>query len=92
MRLNLIAWAVPVIALSAFPGSGGDQASPAGSSGPLLRVQRTADFAVDGKGSGPSWSKAEWQALQPRGADGPGHVTRVKVLYSPTGLYVLIDG
>jgi len=92
MRLIQLAWTLPVIALSAFPGSGGDQASPAGSSGPLLRVQRTADFVVDGKGSGPAWSKAEWQPLQPRSADGPAYPTRVKALYSPTGLYVLMDG
>jgi len=92
MRLIQLAWTLPVIALSAFPGSGGDQAPPAGPAAPAYHVARTADFAVDGKGSGPAWSKAEWQPLQPRSADGPAYPTRVKALYSPTGLYVLIDG
>jgi len=73
------------------------QVSPTGSAPqpqppPVLRVARTDDFAVDGKGGAPGWSKAEWQALVPRGAAAGAHPTRFKMLYSAAGLYVLMDG
>jgi hypothetical protein len=70
----------------------GQQAAPAGSPAVEMRVLRTDDFTVDGKGSATSWSKTEWQPLAPRAAAERPHPTRVKMLYSPTGLYVLMDG
>ena len=72
--------------------SHGRQATAADPPEKLMRVLRTDDFAVDGKGGAPAWQKAEWQPLQPRGASGSSAVTRVKMLYSSAGLYVLMDG
>jgi hypothetical protein len=59
---------------------------------PTLRVLKTADFTVDGKGGAAAWAKAEWAPLRQAGAAGPPLATRFKMLYSPAGLYVLMDG
>ena len=56
-----------------------------------LRVRPTDDFEVTGDGTNDAWKKAGWVALSPRGADEPPLETRVKVLYSRQGLYVLMD-
>lgn len=56
-----------------------------------LRVRPTADFEVTGDGSAPAWRQAEWETLGKRTANGAPYETRVKVLYSPKGLYVLMD-
>jgi hypothetical protein len=68
------------------------QAAPADPPARVLRVQRTADFTVNGTGAAAAWAKAEWEPLHPRAMAGPAYATRVKMLYSPTGLYVLMDG
>lgn len=101
MRLSRFAWAVALVLLVARVGVGGDQAAPGDPPALAYRVARIDDFTVDGTGRAQAWSKAEWQALTPRGApaggDGPRggdrpHLTRFKVLCSSTGLYVLMDG
>ncbi len=57
----------------------------------VLRVRQTEDFVVNGKGDAPAWTKAAWEPLHLRTDDGHRYQTRVKVLYSRTGLYVLMD-
>jgi predicted TIM-barrel fold metal-dependent hydrolase len=64
---------------------------PERSARPQLRVPSTADFEVTGKGSAEAWKKVEWQPLHKRIADGHPYPTRIKVLYSRKGLYVLLD-
>ncbi len=56
-----------------------------------LRVRATDDFEVTGDGSAAAWAKADWEPLHMRTAAGLPHTTRVKVLYSKKGLYVLMD-
>ena len=56
-----------------------------------LRVLRTEDFAVNGNGDAEAWAKAAWEPLAPRAAGGHPYETRVKMLYSRTGLYVLME-
>ena len=62
---------------------------------PTLRVPATADFMVTGDGSNPAWAKCEWQVMPRRtnmGAttnEGLPYDSKMKVLYSSTGLYVL---
>jgi predicted TIM-barrel fold metal-dependent hydrolase len=56
-----------------------------------LHVKPTDDFDVTGDGSNPAWTKAEWEPLSKRNAGGPAHQTRVKLLHSKNGLYVLMD-
>ena len=58
----------------------------------VLQVPRAEDFQVTGQGDNPAWQKARWEPLHARSRDGHPHQTRVKVLYSKTGLYVLMEG
>lgn len=54
-------------------------------------MHSTPDFEVTGKGSAEAWNKAEWQPLHRRTSAGQPYETRIKVLYSKKGLYVLLD-
>ncbi len=54
---------------------------------PMLRVARCEDFEVDGWGSAPQWTSAAWQDLWPRDPKVRGDLTRIRVLYSATGIY-----
>ena len=56
-----------------------------------LRVLPTADFELTGDGSSAAWRQADWVPLSRRDPNGLPYETRVKVLYSPSGLYVLFD-
>jgi predicted TIM-barrel fold metal-dependent hydrolase len=58
---------------------------------PALHVRETDDFEVTGDGSAAAWQKADWESLRRRTAGGASYTTRVKVLYSGKGLYVLLD-
>src|SRR5262245_31480243 len=58
---------------------------------PELRVRPTDDFEVTGDGAAEAWKKAEWEPLHRREAAGLEYETKVKVLYSKKGLYVLMD-
>lgn len=57
-----------------------------------VKVPRVEDFEVTGDGSAAAWSKAAWQNLNRRGKEGHPYEARFKVVYSKTGLYVLMDG
>ena len=63
------------------------RAEPAGK---VLRVGRTEDFVVNGQGDASAWEKAAWEPLFLRVSGGHQYQTRVKTLYSQTGLYVLM--
>jgi predicted TIM-barrel fold metal-dependent hydrolase len=56
-----------------------------------LHVKPTDDFELTGDGANAAWAKAEWESLSKRDNVGPAHATRIKVLYSKKGLYVLMD-
>ncbi len=56
-----------------------------------MRVHATEDFEVTGDGSAKAWEKAQWEPLHKRNEGGSPYETRVKVLYSKKGLYVLMD-
>jgi Carbohydrate family 9 binding domain-like len=58
---------------------------------PQLSVKPAEDFQVTGTGEAAPWRQAEWVTLRRRQADGHPYETRIKVLYSGTGLYVLMD-
>ena len=59
---------------------------------PEITVTSTEDFDVTGDGSAAAWESSEWIPLQRRGDARLEYETRVKLLYSATGLYVLMDG
>jgi hypothetical protein len=62
---------------------------PAGA--PVLKVPHADDFTLTGDGSAAAWQKAAWTPLNARTQDGQPYQTRIKVLYSDTGLYVHLD-
>lgn len=59
---------------------------------PTLRVRATDDFEVTGAGDAAAWAATDWTPLRRRQADGAAYESRFKMLYSKTGLYVLMDG
>jgi hypothetical protein len=59
---------------------------------PQTTVAPTEDFELTGDGSAPPWERADWVPLHRRGDAGLAYQTRIKLLYSPSGLYVLMDG
>jgi hypothetical protein len=59
---------------------------------PRLSVKPTNDFEVTGTGEHGGWRQAEWTALARRQPNGHPYESRFKILYSNTGLYVLMDG
>jgi len=56
-----------------------------------LLIRRTEDFVVNGRGDASAWKKTDWEPLNLRATDGHKYKTQVKMLYSETGLYVLMD-
>ena len=62
------------------------------SSFPELRVRAVEDFEVTGRGDSPAWASAAWTPLRKRQADGHPYDARFKMVYSKTGVYVLMDG
>lgn len=59
---------------------------------PEMTVASTEDFDLTGDGSAPAWERTEWISLERRGEGGLEYETRVKLLYSSAGLYVLMVG
>ncbi|HTM52664.1 MAG TPA: DUF4440 domain-containing protein [Pirellulales bacterium] len=58
----------------------------------VLHVLPTEDFEVSGDGSAGAWKKTSWEPLSKRTSDGHPYDARFKMLYSKTGLYVLMNG
>jgi predicted TIM-barrel fold metal-dependent hydrolase len=57
----------------------------------VMHIRQTKDFDVNGAGSASAWQKTEWVPLNLRSSSGHRYKTRVKMLYSETGLYVLME-
>jgi hypothetical protein len=68
------------------------QAPAAGGSLPSAVVRPTDDFELSGDGTHAAWAKAGWNAMRRRAPENHPYDTRFKILYSKTGLYVLMDG
>ena len=62
-----------------------------GQSMPVMKVVPCDDFEIDGTGSAKAWASAPWTLLNRREADGLEYSARVRMLYSATGLYFLLD-
>ena len=65
--------------------------TPTAGDRPTLRVPRVEDFAISGQGDHATWARLEWVALNGRQGVTGAPATRIKVAYSATGLYVLMD-
>jgi hypothetical protein len=59
---------------------------------PVLHVKSCSDFTVTGDGSAAAWKDVDWTPLHRRPGGKHEYDARIKVLYSATGLYVLMDG
>ncbi len=57
-----------------------------------VRIRAADDFEVTGTGAAPAWQSATWNSLRKRQPDGHPYDARFKMLYSKTGLYVLMEG
>ena len=57
----------------------------------VLRIRRTEDFVINGTGEAPAWEKTTREPLTLRATDGHQYQTHIKMLYSGTGLYVLME-
>lgn len=59
-------------------------------SGEPLTIRRTDNFDITGKGTAPAWKSTEWITLEKRKGTAD-YRTRVKLLYSETGIYTLFS-
>ena len=57
-----------------------------------LLVRKCEDFTVTGKGDNVAWQKTTWNALTKIDSGGEENKTQFKIMYSPTGIYVLFEG
>jgi cellulose/xylan binding protein with CBM9 domain len=62
------------------------------SSFPELRIKSVEDFEVNGSGEAEAWKSVAWTPMRKRQPDGHPYDARFKVVYSKTGVYVLMDG
>jgi hypothetical protein len=56
----------------------------------VLRIRKTNDFEVTGKGTAKEWANTDWFTLTKRKGN-VTYQTRCKMLYSETGVYCLYD-
>ena len=56
----------------------------------VIPVQRCNDFEITGDGGNNEWAKAAWIDLSRNGST-VAYVTRLKIMYSKTGIYCLYD-
>jgi hypothetical protein len=56
-----------------------------------VKVKKCIDFNVTGDGTSAEWKNAEWLTVTQKGNGQEGYSTKVKVLYSPTGIYFLFS-
>jgi hypothetical protein len=54
-------------------------------------IKKCNDFKVTGEGTAENWKKAEWINVKMQGTDQTTYATKVKVLYSETGIYFLFN-
>jgi hypothetical protein len=60
-----------------------------GSGSGSVTVRKCQDFKITGDGSSDLWKRTEWITLVQQDKDTIGYETKVKVMYSPTGIYFL---
>ena len=59
---------------------------------PVSHDKKMQDFTVTGDGSSAIWNKTEWMDLVHQGSGATiDYETKVKVLYSPSGIYFLVQ-
>jgi hypothetical protein len=57
-----------------------------------MNILKSPDFKITGNGQASEWDKAKWEDIPQRNnKEAVNYPTRVKVLYSETGIYFLFD-
>jgi hypothetical protein len=56
-----------------------------------VTIKKCQDFKITGDGLSVSWKSTEWINLERQGKNDPSYLTKVKVLYSETGIYFLFN-
>lgn len=56
-----------------------------------LTIKKSMDFEITGNGSAENWSKTKWLIIPQRSSSDESLTTKVKVLYSETGIYFLFN-
>lgn len=54
-------------------------------------IKKCTDFQLSGKGTSDNWNLTDWVPLIPRNPEDVDYETKVKVLYSETGIYFFFD-
>jgi hypothetical protein len=54
-------------------------------------IRKCSDFKITGKGLSEQWNKCDWIELKSQESVSTAYPTRVKILYSQTGIYFLFD-
>ncbi len=54
-----------------------------------MKIKKCEDFRITGDGTNDNWLKTDWVNMLQQGSDRKGYDTKIKVLYSGTGLYFL---
>jgi hypothetical protein len=55
----------------------------------LLPVNKTGDFDITGDGTAVNWNNEKWLPLPKRNEHGEAYETKMKILYSDSGIYCL---
>ena len=64
-------------------------ASPSDSIEGIWKINYSRDFPVTGDGTAANWNNAEWMPMPLRGGKGVAYKTKIKMLYSDSGIYCL---
>lgn len=67
------------------------QNAPLASDTVALHVRQTTDYTVNGLGDQANWAKTDWVPITVQESAGRALATKVKLLYSETGLYFLFQ-
>lgn len=62
------------------------------STGPVLQIQRCADFVLNGIGDEPAWQATAWSLLTKLDSGGRKYTTKCRMMYSTSGIYLSFTG
>ncbi len=91
IKILFLSLLIPVF-LSAQTGSSAEmtkKSQQTGANPGSVTVRKCQDFTVKGDGSSSAWNNTEWIGLVPQRSDCIAYETKIKVLYSGTGIYFL---
>jgi len=68
-----------------------DESLTAGEELASINIRKCSDFQITGDGSAGAWENTSWIDLEQQGPEFAPYKTKVKALYSETGIYFLFD-